>query len=219
LINKKLFASLLSANPACFQAEMEAMEKAHIDGFHLDVMDGHFVPNLALSPGIIQALRPLTPLPFDIHLMMENPGPLLDAFLQSAPDILSIPVELGKDKCRGLLEKIRAHGTKAGLAINPETPWAQLTPYLETVEHILVMTVNPGFAGGAFQEQALKTLQALHGLRQKHSLSFSLGVDGAVTDKTAPQLWEADILVSGSYLFRGGPSHYLENITSLHVKS
>lgn len=210
-----LSASLLSADFTALGDEIKAIEP-FVDMIHLDIMDGHFVPNLTFGPLVVSALRSLTRLPFDAHLMMSPADAYLAEFAQAGANILTIHVEAcpHPDKT---LRKIKELGCQAGIAISPDTPADILHPFLPLVDLILVMTVRPGFAGQSFLEDQVKKIHYVRSLIDQSGRSISLEVDGGISPITAPAVVEAgaDILVASSAIFKGGPSHYIENIEAL----
>ncbi|MDD4520028.1 MAG: ribulose-phosphate 3-epimerase [Alphaproteobacteria bacterium] len=204
--------SLLSADFSILGQEIKKLEKAGADLIHLDVMDGHFVPNLTVGAPVIRSLRKATSLPFDVHLMMTNPEDFLSAFKYAGADRLTIHVELEKD-IHDLLFQIRKKGMKAGISLRPTTPIETVFPYLEEVDLVLLMSVEPGFGGQVFIP---KTTQRIKELKtQRKNLPFLIEVDGGINPETALFCKNAgaDILVSGNYIFNT-PS-YLEAIESL----
>jgi ribulose-phosphate 3-epimerase len=196
---------VLSADFARLQVEIDDMAAAGADLFHLDVMDGHFVPNVTFGPFVVAAIRRCTDLPLDTHLMMTHPDEYIAAFAQAGADALTIHVEADCDVA-ATLDAIGALGVKRGLSLNPGTAAETLRPHLDRVDLVLVMSVQPGFGGQSFQPGALDKVRRLATWREDLGLSFAISLDGGVNDETAPACREAgvDILVSGSHLF-GAP--------------
>lgn len=193
---------------------MRALDAAGADYIHIDVMDGHFVPNLTLGPLVIKALRPHTLLPFDVHLMIEPVDPYLEAFAAAGSTIITIHAEATRHLDRSL-RAIRALGCRAGVSLNPATPEAAVAYVLDTVDLVLVMSVNPGFGGQSFlpsQVEKVRRLRQMVGDRP-----IELEVDGGVTPQTAPALVAAgaDVLVAGSAVFGAGPDAYAARIAAL----
>lgn len=193
--------SLLSADFACLGNEVRRVSQAGADLIHLDVMDGHFVPNLTFGPMIVAAVRPYSSLPFDVHLMLERPSGFIEAFAAAGADFITVHVESAEDPAL-LISQIKKHGKKAGLSIRPKTNVNRLIPYLPDIDLILVMSVEPGFGGQAFQCRALDKVAELKALIGPKKIKIS--VDGGINPQTAPacKLAGADILVSGSYIFK-----------------
>jgi ribulose-phosphate 3-epimerase len=206
--------SILSADFAKLGEETREMEQAGADWIHLDVMDGHFVPNISFGPGVVAALRPVTKLPLDVHLMISPVEPYIGAFAEAGADILTVHAEGGPHLHRSL-QTIRAHGKKAGVSLNPATHESVLHYVLDEVDLILVMSVNPGFGGQSFISSQLAKIRAIREMIGRRPIR--LEVDGGVTPETATAIVEAgaDILVAGSAAFRGGPERYAGNIAAL----
>ncbi len=202
-IVKKLIApSVLSADFSRLGEEIAAAETAGADLFHLDVMDGHFVPNLTFGPIVVSAIRKLTKLPLHVHLMIEEPGRYAEQFIKSGADILSFHIEVLPDPT-GVMDRIRALGAKPALALNPPTPFSRVEPFIASIDALLVMTVNPGFGGQEFIEDVLPKIAEARAARDAIKASFHIEVDGGITQETAPRAASqgADVFVAGSYIF------------------
>jgi ribulose-phosphate 3-epimerase len=199
--------SLLAADFAKLGEEVRAVSEAGADWLHLDIMDGHFVPNISFGPGLIKALRRHTTIPFDVHLMIAPVDPYLQAFADAGADLISLHPEAGPHLHRSL-QTIRSFGKKAGVVLNPATPIAAIEHVLDLCDLILVMSVNPGFGGQSFLESQLPKIEKLRRLIEASGRDIRLQVDGGVTAKTAPLCLNAgaDVLVAGTAVF-GAPDY------------
>jgi len=208
--------SILSADFAKLGEEVHAIDVAGADWIHIDVMDGHFVPNLTIGPGVVKALRPHTEKPFDVHLMISPVDNFLDAFAEAGADIITVHPEAGPHLHR-TIQRIKALGKKAGVSLNPATPAKLLDYVLEEVDLVLVMSVNPGFGGQKFIASQLRKIESIANQVAKKDLVVDIEVDGGIDAATAPQAIDAGatVLVAGTAAFRGGPDHYAANIAAL----
>jgi len=208
--------SILSADFSKLGAEIEAVEAAGADWIHVDVMDGHFVPNITIGPQVVKALRGYAKKPFDVHLMISPVDPYLDAFAQAGADGLTVHPEAGPHVHR-TLQHIRKLGKKAGVVLNPGTPVDALDNVMDLVDLILVMSVNPGFGGQSFIESQLEKIEAARKRIDATGRDIALEVDGGITPQTARRAIAAGatVLVAGTSVFQGGPSKYAANIAAL----
>ena len=206
--------SILSADFSKLGEEVRAVDAAGADWIHIDVMDGHFVPNISFGPLVLKALRPHTRLPFDVHLMIAPVDPYLEAFAEAGADLISIHPEAGPHLHRSL-QTIRALGKQAGVVLNPGTPETTVEPVLDLVDLVLCMTVNPGFGGQAFIGSVCEKVRRIRAMLAGRPIRIE--IDGGVTPETAPLVAQAgaDTLVAGSAVFKGGSSAYAANIAAI----
>ena len=208
--------SILSADFAKLGDEVRAIDEAGADWIHVDVMDGHFVPNITIGPGVVKALRPHSAKPFDVHLMISPIDNFLDAFAEAGADIITVHPEAGPHLHR-TIQRIKGLGKKAGVSLNPATPAKMLDYVLEEIDLVLVMSVNPGFGGQKFIASQLRKIEAIAKRIAKESLDAQVEVDGGIDPETARLAVDAGatVLVAGTAAFKGGPANYAANIKAL----
>jgi len=211
---KKISPSILSADFSRLGEEVQAVEKAGADYIHVDVMDGHFVPNITIGPMIVESLRKMTSLPLDVHLMIQNPDEFLTAFVEAGAGILTVHVEACPHLHRTLTE-IKKRGARAGVSLNPATPLCLIEPALEYADLVLVMTVNPGFGGQEFIPAMLPKIKQLRSLIDRKGWNLELEVDGGIKVDNIGAVAKAgaDVFVSGSGIFK--TSDYGKTITAM----
>lgn len=209
----RISPSILASDFAQLGAEVKAISDAGADLIHVDVMDGHFVPNLTIGPGVVKAIKPYTSKPLDVHLMIQPADPMIDEFVKAGADYLTVHIEAGPHAHRSL-QAIKSHGIKAGISLCPATPANQIAYLMDLVDLVLVMSVNPGFGGQAFIESQLDKVKEIREMIDASGRMIDLEIDGGINEKTARLAVQAgaDMLVAGTAVFKGGPEKYAENI-------
>jgi ribulose-phosphate 3-epimerase len=196
----KIAPSILSADFSCLKDEIRKVEKAGADMLHVDVMDGHFVPNITIGPAVVKDIRKVTKLPLDVHLMIENPGDYVDLFVKAGADMITFHIEtISKTELRIKSQELRKSGVKVGISLNPATPLKRIIPVLGLVDFVLVMSVNPGFGGQEFIPSAVAKIKQLRAI-----FKGNIAVDGGINDINAKKVIQfgANILAAGSYIFK-----------------
>lgn len=212
-MSRLIAPSILSADFANLQNEIEKVTQAGADWIHVDVMDGHFVPNITIGIPVVESLKKITRIPLDVHLMIDKPERYVEGFIAAGSDYLTIHVE-STHQVASCLKKIRELGAKPGITLRPKTPIDSLTPYLDLVDLVLVMTVEPGFGGQSFMLDQVEKIHWLTDYRSKHGLKYLIEVDGGVNDKTLSWLSKSDVLVAGSYIFKNDYRQAIEKLKS-----
>ena len=212
----KISPSILAADFACLGEEVTAICEAGCDYVHVDVMDGHFVPNLTIGPGVVKAIKPHASKPLDVHLMISPVDAVIDLFAEAGADIITFHPEAGPHPHR-TVQAIKAAGCKAGISLNPATPIAALKELIEDIDLILVMSVNPGFGGQKFIKTQLEKIRRIRDLITDAGREIELEVDGGVNSKNAEEIIAAgaDVLVAGTAVFQNGRQAYADNIKAL----
>ena len=216
----RIAPSILSADFARLGEEISAVTNAGADWIHVDVMDGHFVPNITIGPDVVGAIKSATNLPFDVHLMIAPVDPYVPDFADAGADIITAHAEAGPHLHR-TIQLIKSLGKKAGVSLNPSTPASAIGHVLDDIDLVLVMTVNPGFGGQSFISGQLDKIRTLRQMIDSSERSIDLEVDGGINEKTARQAIDAgaDVLVAGTATFQGGPESYASNIQKLRGNS
>ena len=212
----RIAPSILSADFARLGDEVAAVAAAGADFIHVDVMDGHYVPNLTIGPVVVSAIRRVTKTPFDVHLMISPVDPYVSSFIDAGADILTVHPDAGPHLHR-TIQMIKQAGARAGVALNPGASTSLIEPVLEDIDLALIMSVNPGFGGQKFIASQLRKIEAVRAMIDRSGREIMLEVDGGVNAETAPDVIAAgaDVLVAGSAVFKGGPEAYADNIAAL----
>ena len=215
----KVSPSILASNFSSLGEEVQSITKAGADYIHVDVMDGHFVPNLTIGPDVVKSIRDKSDIPFDVHLMIDPVEPYIEGFVNAGANIISIHPE-ANDDTDACLKKIKSHNIKAGLAINPDTDWEVVKPHMNVLDLILVMSVHPGFGGQKFISSTLDKLKALRKEIDQSGRDIELEIDGGINFENIQSVIDAgaNVIVAGTTVFTGGQSEYTNNIKKLRGK-
>ena len=213
--SKKVAPSILSADFANLEKEIRAVTAAGADWIHVDVMDGHFVPNITIGIPVVQSLKKVSTLPLDVHLMIERPERYIEDFVKAGSDYLTIHVESTQDPA-AVLRRIRELGAKAGITLRPGTAVEKIIPFLTLCDLVLVMTVEPGFGGQSFMADQVEKIHLLRQLIEKQQLSTLIEVDGGINAETAKVCFEADVFVAGSYVFKNDYAQAIKTLKQAH---
>jgi len=218
--NVRVAPSILASDFSRLGEEIQAITKAGADFIHIDVMDGHFVPNITVGPSIVKSIRDHTDLPFDVHLMISPVDPYVEAFSEAGADIITAHPEAGPHLHR-TIQLIKLCNARAGVSLNPSTPAELIGPVINDVDMVLVMSVNPGFGGQKFLHSTLEKISTIRQIIDSSGRDIDLAVDGGITTKTGRLAVEAgaDMLVAGTAIFAGGPENYTNNIQALRESS
>lgn len=211
---KKVAPSILAADFANLAAEIKRVEAAGADYLHVDVMDGHFVPNLTIGPPVVAALKKVSQIPLDVHLMIENPDRWVEDYVNAGSDILTVHIEAAKNP-HDIFQYLKKKNVKSGITLRPKTSVQELYQYLREVDLVLVMTVEPGFGGQSFMEDQVAKISWLHEQRQKLGLNFEIEVDGGINQLTVKKCFEADVFVAGTYVFKNDPVAAIQSLKAV----
>lgn len=211
---KKVSPSILAADFANLASEIKKVEQAGADYLHVDVMDGHFVPNLTIGPPVVAAVKKVAKIPLDVHLMIENPDRWVADYVKAGSDIITIHIEASKNPAE-VFRYLKQQNVKCGITLRPKTPVESLVPFLSMVDLVLVMTVEPGFGGQSFMADQVAKIDWLFEQRQKLGVHYEIEVDGGINHDTAKQCVRADVFVAGTYVFKNDPVQTIQNLKQI----